>query len=194
MGAGDKTTRHPPPARRPKPTYPWLCVLGGGCAGQRLRLDRAEILIGRDPAADLVLSDSGVSRRHVKIVRAGDGIYNLIDLDSTNGVLVNGVRVDLTILREHDRVEIGPEARLLFTYDEAAVRREAPEPLAPLPLSPRQLEVAKLVCKGLTNAEIAAALGIRARTVTSHLDHIYNRLDIGSRSELAIALVKRGLA
>ena len=192
MGAGDKTTRHPPPRRRPKPTYPWLCVLGGGSAGQRLRLDRQEVLVGKDPAADLVLADSGVSRRHVKIVRAGDGIYNLIDLDSTNGVLVNGVRVDLTILREHDRVEIGPEARLLFTYDEAVVERQAS--LEPLPLSARQLEVAKLVCKGLTNAEIAAALGIRVRTVTSHLDHIYNRLDIGSRSELAIALVKRGLA
>ena len=68
------------------------------------------------------------------------------------------------------------------------------EPLEPLHLSARQLEVAKLVCKGLTNAEIAAELGIRVRTVTSHLDHIYNRLDIGSRSELAIAIVKRGLA
>ncbi|HFE46570.1 MAG TPA: FHA domain-containing protein [Nannocystis exedens] len=194
MGAGDKTTRHPVPTRSPKPTCPWLCVLEGCSAGQYLRLDRAEILIGKDPAADLVLIDSGVSRRHVKIVRAGDGIYNLIDLNSTNGVLVNGVRVDLTILREHDRVQIGPETRLLFTYDEAEVRRQTHEPLAPLHLSPRQLEVAKLVCKGLTNAEIAAALGIRARTVTSHLDHIYNRLDIGSRSELAIALVKRGLA
>ncbi len=193
MGVGDKTTRHPPP-RRSKPTYPWLCVLGGASTGQRLRLDRPEALIGKDPAADLTLGDSGVSRRHVKIVRAGDGIYNLIDLDSTNGVHVNGVRVDLTILRERDRIEVGPEAHLLFTYDVAEVERQAPQPLQPLPLSPRQLEVAKLVCKGLTNAEIADALGIRARTVTSHLDHIYNRLDIGSRSELAIALVKRGLA
>jgi len=139
-----------------------------------------------------VLADSGVSRRHVKIVRAGDGIYNLIDLDSANGVLVNGVRVDLTILRENDRVEVGPEARLLFTYDEAVVERQVP--LEPLHLSARQLEVAKLVSKGLTNAEIADALGSRVRTVTSHLDHIYSRLDIGSRSELAIALVKRGLA
>lgn len=190
MGAGDKTTRHPLPGRPPKASCPWLVVLQGTTTRRRVRLDRAEVLVGRDPAADLVLEDTGVSRRHLKIVRAGDGIYNLVDLDSTNGVHVNGVRVDLTILREHDRVDVGPVVRLLFTFEE-----EQPEeaPLAPLDLSPRQLEVAKLVCQGLTNAEIAATLGIGARTVTSHLDHIYTRLDIGSRSELATALAKRGL-
>ena len=46
---------------------------------------------------------------------------------------------------------------------------------------------------GLTNAELAATLGIDARTVTSHLDHIDTRLDIGSRSALATALARRGL-
>ncbi len=193
MSVGDKTTSHPPARRRPQPTYPWFVVIRGASAGKRLLLDRAEALIGKDPAAALVLTDSGVSRRHLKIVRASDGIYNLIDLDSTNGVLVNGVPVDVTILREHDRVDVGPEARLLFTFLEDQVERAAPVPLAPLPLSDRQLEIAKLVCRGLTNAEIADTLGIRARTVTSHLDHIYNRLDIGSRSELATALAKRGL-
>ena len=190
MGVGDKTTRHPPPSRPPKPTSPWLVVLQGTAAGRRVRLDRAEVLVGRDPAADLVLEDSGISRRHLKIVRAGDGIYNLVDLDSTNGVHVNDVRVDLTILREHDRVDVGPVARLVFTFD---ADRGEEAPLAPLGLSQRQLEVARLVCQGLTNAEIAATLGISARTVTSHLDHIYTRIDIGSRSELATALAKRGL-
>lgn len=190
MGAGDKTTRHPPPSRPPKPTHPWLVVLQGAAAGRRVRLERAEFLVGRDPAADLVLEDSGVSRRHFKIVRAGDGIFNLIDLDSTNGIHVNGVRVDLTILRGQDRIEVGPVARLCFTFDPDPLEER---PLPPLDLSPRQLEVAKLVCQGLTNAEIAATLKIGARTVTSHLDHIYTRLDIGSRSALATALAKRGL-
>ncbi|MBZ5713759.1 LuxR C-terminal-related transcriptional regulator, partial [Nannocystis pusilla] len=120
-----------------------------------------------------------------------DGIFNLIDLASTNGIHVNGVRVDLTILRGQDRIEVGPVARLCFTFDADPLEETT---LPPLDLSPRQLEVAKLVCQGLTNAEIAATLGISARTVTSHLDHIYTRLDIGSRSALATALAKRGLA
>lgn len=94
-GAGDKTTLHPPPSRPPRPSYPWLVVLQGASAGQRRALGRAEVLVGRDPAADLVLEDTGVSRRHFKILRASDDIYNLVDLASTNGVQVNGVRVDV---------------------------------------------------------------------------------------------------
>lgn len=52
-------------------------------------------------------------------------------------------------------------------------------------LSRREQEVAVLVAEGLTNAEIAARLTVSVRTVTSHLDHIYTRLGIGSRMALA---------
>lgn len=160
-------------------------------------LTAVETTLGKDPTATVVLRDSGVSRLHAKILRAGDGIYNLIDLDSTNGVTVNGVRVEVTVLREGDRVHIGPDVQLVFTYDghsDGAV--EAKQTAAPpdTPLSDRQLEVARLVCEGLTNAEIADKLEISRRTVTSHLDHIYNRLDIGSRAELAHYLGKLGLS
>lgn len=54
-----------------------------------------------------------------------------------------------------------------------------------VPLTDRQPEIATLVCERLTNPAIAERLGIRTRTVTSHLDHIYSRLGIGSRAELA---------
>lgn len=70
-----------------------------------------------------------------------------------------------------------------------------PKPkLEDLPLSARQLEVSQHVAKGMTNAEIAAQLGISPRTVTSHLDHIYGRLGIGSRAALTRWIVERGLA
>ena len=69
-----------------------------------------------------------------------------------------------------------------------------PKPkLEDLPLSARQLEVSQHVAKGMTNAEIAAQLGISPRTVTSHLDHIYGRLGIGSRAALTRWIVERGL-
>ena len=52
-------------------------------------------------------------------------------------------------------------------------------------LTPRQIEVLQLVARGMTNQEIADRLVISVRTVTSHLDHIYSRLGIGSRAQLS---------
>jgi DNA-binding NarL/FixJ family response regulator len=65
--------------------------------------------------------------------------------------------------------------------------------LEDLPLSARQLEVSRLVADGLTNAAIGEQLGISTRTVTSHLDHIYARLEINSRGALTRWIVERGL-
>ncbi len=51
-------------------------------------------------------------------------------------------------------------------------------------LSPRELEIVQLVADDLTNAEIAERLIISPRTVTTHLDRIYTRLGINSRTAL----------
>jgi DNA-binding CsgD family transcriptional regulator len=51
-------------------------------------------------------------------------------------------------------------------------------------LSVRELEVAQLVAQGLSNAEVAERLFISSRTVGTHLEHIYRRLGLRSRSEL----------
>ncbi|HEY1970928.1 MAG TPA: AAA family ATPase [Pseudonocardia sp.] len=60
------------------------------------------------------------------------------------------------------------------------------------PLTARELEIATLVAEGLTNQEIAARLVVSVRTVTSHLEHIYQRLGIGSRTVLARWVTDRG--
>ena len=65
--------------------------------------------------------------------------------------------------------------------------------LEPAPISARQLEVGRLVAQGLSNAAIAEALGISRRTVTTHLDHIYTRLNINSRAALTRWLIERDL-
>lgn len=167
---------------------PTLTAIAGAAAGTSWVLTARETTVGRDADVDLRLGDAGVSRRHAKFIVASDGAVTVLDLDSTNGTFVNDARVELCPLRPGDSVRIGPDALLRLG---PLARAEVPAPV-PMPLSSRELEVARLVATGLRNAEIATELGVSARTITSHLDHIYARLGIRSRAALARQVIEAG--
>jgi len=61
------------------------------------------------------------------------------------------------------------------------------------PLSARELEVARAVAAGMSNAEVATALFVSPRTVTTHLSRIYSRLGLSSRVALTRYLADSGL-
>jgi DNA-binding CsgD family transcriptional regulator len=52
-------------------------------------------------------------------------------------------------------------------------------------LTPRELEVARLVAEGLTNRQVAVRLGITERTAETHVDHIFTKLDFAGRAQVA---------
>ena len=62
-------------------------------------------------------------------------------------------------------------------------------PASPLhsELTPQERTVARLVATGLTNREIAERLFVTTNTVETHLRHIFQKLDVRSRTQLAIA-------
>ena len=73
-------------------------------------LEPPGLLIGRGEDADLRINDPGVSRRHAEIrVAPGDPLPNVsvVDLGSTNGLLVNGSRVEKATLGDGATVKIG---------------------------------------------------------------------------------------
>ena len=71
---------------------PRLVVVEGASAGSQHSLDRERLIIGRGPDVDLAFDDAEMSRQHV-ILDFRRGAYRLRDLDSTNGTLLNGNRV-----------------------------------------------------------------------------------------------------
>lgn len=66
-------------------------------------------------------------------------------------------------------------------------------PLNPVPdvtvLTRRELEVATLVAQGLSDKEIARRLWLSYKTVRTHLDNIYRKLEIHSRAQLVICVL-----
>src|SRR5690606_21789207 len=93
----------------------YLVVLAGSNVGEMYRLEEAEILIGRASNAHIRLNDEGVSRRHARIIRAGDSIL-VEDMNSANGTLVNGEPVKSRILADGDKVMLGSTSVLRFGY------------------------------------------------------------------------------
>jgi hypothetical protein len=75
-------------------------------AGQRHPLDGERAVLGRSKDCDIQVSDPNVSRRHAEVRREG-GSYTLVDLDSTNGVEVDGKRVKRLELHDGSRFTIG---------------------------------------------------------------------------------------
>jgi hypothetical protein len=74
--------------------------------GDRFTLAQHPITVGRRPESNIVLADPNVSRDHAEIRPQGDG-FMLIDLGSTNGSKVNGVRVAQRLLQDGDEISFG---------------------------------------------------------------------------------------
>jgi hypothetical protein len=74
--------------------------------GHRHELDKRRVVIGRSRDCDIQLSDSNVSRRHAELRQEG-ATYWIVDLDSTNGVVVNGRRQGRAKLQNGDTITLG---------------------------------------------------------------------------------------
>ncbi|MRR10025.1 FHA domain-containing protein, partial [bacterium] len=87
-------------------TAPSLNLVDDGVLVKRQELGEGDCVIGRGPDCDWVVNGKQVSRRHARLVRSGDG-YVIEDLDSTNGVSVNGARTRRHLLRHGDEIGLG---------------------------------------------------------------------------------------
>jgi hypothetical protein len=85
--------------------------------GERREIDKRRIVLGRSRECDVQVNDPNVSRRHAELRQEGS-TYWIVDLDSTNGVEVNGKRVRRARLSDGDVVTLG-STDLTFTREAA---------------------------------------------------------------------------
>jgi hypothetical protein len=76
--------------------------------GRRVLLDRDTVSLGRLPECDLAVADPNVSRHHAEVRRGADNTWAVVDLGSTNGTKVNGLRIDAPRqLEDGDEITLG---------------------------------------------------------------------------------------
>ncbi len=92
-----------------------LEIIGSGGKRKHVELGEGEVVLGRTSECGIQLSVENVSREHALIFFRNEE-YHIEDLGSTNGVYVNGIKIEKCVLRNHDRVEIG-DVEILFSEE-----------------------------------------------------------------------------
>jgi hypothetical protein len=94
-----------------------LTMKEGPTPGQRTDLQGSSLVLGRDPACNLVINDVEVSRRHARFI-AQSGGYAIEDLGSTNGTFIDEQRIKGVVpLKPGASIRLGD--RVSFIYESA---------------------------------------------------------------------------
>ncbi len=91
-----------PPEQAPK-----LVLVTTALAGREYACIRSELSIGRTDDNDIAIDHRSLSRNHCKIYREEDGTWKIVDLQSANGVKVNGEVYAQSPLKYGDVIELG---------------------------------------------------------------------------------------
>lgn len=102
--------------------FPRLLALAGPLKDSAVQLADAESTLGREPTNSVVVIDPSVSRHHCRLRRESDGRFQIIDMDSRNGTVVNGSRIKEHWLQHGDQISIGDSVFLFQLEDEKPAR------------------------------------------------------------------------
>ncbi|MDQ0596678.1 DNA-binding NarL/FixJ family response regulator [Streptomyces canus] len=148
-------------------------------------VEAVAVLRGRAPECRVVMLTTFDDEEYVvQALRAGASGYLLKDLPAEE--LAQAVRLAHAGVTQLDS---SVAARLA-----AALPHAAPEPPAAAPaLSPREIDILRLVARGRTNREIAAQLYLSEGTVKNHVSRILSRLALRDRTQAALRARDLGL-
>jgi DNA-binding NarL/FixJ family response regulator len=120
-------------------------------------------------------------------LRAGASGFLLKDAPAAD--LVNAVRV----VAAGDALLAPSVTRRLVEEFARRPRRDQQRPKRLKELTPREVEVLRLIARGLSNAEIAATLVVAEQTVKTHVGHILTKLGLRDRAQAVVTAYETGL-
>ncbi len=135
----------------------------------------------------------GAFARHATALAASDapGLEAASETFERMGMLLHSAEASARAAAIHrsagrtgSALAAGERARALADLCEGASTPALTQLDSPLPLTPREREIAALAATGLSNREIAGRLVVSVRTVDNHLHAVYEKLGIGGRAEL----------
>lgn len=181
-------------------------------SNSQVLLSHGDFSVGRSQECGLPLDDEKVSRRHALFHVAADEL-TIEDLESRNGVFVNGERVTARHRLHHgDVILIGKQE--IHVIEEGERQRRADMPTVSSPeeseelkrelagagaaealdrLSRREQEVLRLLALGHTHKEIAQQLGVSVKTVETYRARVADKLELRSRADLVRYALSAGL-
>jgi diguanylate cyclase (GGDEF)-like protein len=100
----------------------YFIVINGRAVGKMYKLSGDRVVLGRAPTNQILIDDEGVSRQHAIVERNALSLV-LVDNKSTNGVFVNGNRIERHMLVDGDKVQIGSSTILKFSFQDEVEER-----------------------------------------------------------------------
>jgi len=166
------------------------------CRNRRFDLALIDISLPDGNGVDFVSELLCTSpRSHVVMITIHDDDYHLFNAlrAGARGYLVKG-QVGTTLPEQIKGILDGnpPLSPSIANRVLEHFHHTSPQPI-PSSLTPRETEVLILIAKGCNRREIAHHLGISPHTVAEYTKHIYDKLNITSRAEAALAASRLGL-
>jgi len=131
----------------------------------------------------LILSTFDASTQVLLALRAGARGY--VGKDATPDSIVHAI---LAALGGHRILAESVAIRVLEMIGSAPWLKESSDGL-----TPREVEILKLVASGLANKQVAYRLRISEKTVRNHISNFYEKLSIADRSQAVLYAVRKGL-
>lgn len=160
-----------------------------------VRMPRAS---GIEAAREIKLSLPGTKIVMLTVSDDEDDLYESVRAGA-NGYLLKEVSIEevadavRAVARGHSLISPSMASKLLNEFNELARRAEERQRAISPRLTDRELEVLRLVAKGLSNREIAVELFIAENTVKNHVRNILEKLHLHSRMEAVVYAMREKL-